>query len=160
MALTIGGSSTTDGANLALLDIGQQNLTNINPAASSDPNSSPTVNFTDYWKKFRVEKVATESTWGPNNDHMVSMYQSKLYLTQVNVTGTTGTVTRAGQVVPSWTEPYASDPFWSPDGSLFVFTSFARSEEHTSELQSLRHLVCRLLLEKKNQHFPPRGDAL
>src|SRR5262245_62742487 len=27
-----------------------------------------------------------------------------------------------------------------------------RSEEHTSELQSLRHLVCRLLLEKKNQH--------
>src|SRR5258705_2059510 len=25
-----------------------------------------------------------------------------------------------------------------------------RSEEHTSELQSLRHLVCRLLLEKKN----------
>src|SRR5947199_1869906 len=32
-----------------------------------------------------------------------------------------------------------------------------RSEEHTSELQSLRHLVCRLLLEKKKkmgkQHF-------
>src|SRR5437899_6116894 len=29
----------------------------------------------------------------------------------------------------------------------------ARSEEHTSELQSLRHLVCRLLLEKKNYYF-------
>src|ERR1039458_10563210 len=28
----------------------------------------------------------------------------------------------------------------------------ARSEEHTSELQSLRHLVCRLLLEKKKTH--------
>src|SRR5262245_62536959 len=28
--------------------------------------------------------------------------------------------------------------------------SSPRSEEHTSELQSLRHLVCRLLLEKKN----------
>src|SRR5205814_4875388 len=27
-----------------------------------------------------------------------------------------------------------------------------RSEEHTSELQSLRHLVCRLLLEKKKHH--------
>src|SRR5258705_10189559 len=26
---------------------------------------------------------------------------------------------------------------------------FRRSEEHTSELQSLRHVVCRLLLEKK-----------
>src|SRR5437899_8608893 len=29
-----------------------------------------------------------------------------------------------------------------------------RSEEHTSELQSLRHLVCRLLLEKKKATKP------
>src|SRR5690625_6902070 len=29
-----------------------------------------------------------------------------------------------------------------------------RSEEHTSELQSRGHLVCRLLLEKKNIHLP------
>src|SRR5437899_7985987 len=28
-----------------------------------------------------------------------------------------------------------------------------RSEEHTSELQSLRQLVCRLLLEKKKRHY-------
>src|SRR2546422_5585922 len=28
----------------------------------------------------------------------------------------------------------------------------ARSEEHTSELQSRLHLVCRLLLEKKKEH--------
>src|SRR5436853_1151451 len=34
-------------------------------------------------------------------------------------------------------------------GSLSVMVS--RSEEHTSELQSLRHLVCRLLLEKKKK---------
>src|SRR5262245_66659719 len=32
-----------------------------------------------------------------------------------------------------------------------LLTSIVRSEEHTSELQSLRHLVCRLLLEKKNK---------
>src|ERR1039458_3581324 len=32
----------------------------------------------------------------------------------------------------------------------FTPTLGVRSEEHTSELQSLRHLVCRLLLEKKN----------
>src|SRR5262245_63714795 len=31
-------------------------------------------------------------------------------------------------------------------------SSGPRSEEHTSELQSLRHLVCRLLLEKKKTH--------
>src|SRR2546430_8967256 len=30
----------------------------------------------------------------------------------------------------------------------------SRSEEHTSELQSQSNLVCRLLLEKKNQHLP------
>src|SRR5205814_4650843 len=30
----------------------------------------------------------------------------------------------------------------------------SRSEEHTSELQSLRHLVCRLLLEKKKMIHP------
>src|SRR5947208_6254146 len=29
-----------------------------------------------------------------------------------------------------------------------------RSEEHTSELQSPDHLVCRLLLEKKKNHIP------
>src|SRR5437870_6523032 len=32
----------------------------------------------------------------------------------------------------------------------------ARSEEHTSELQSRGHLVCRLLLEKKKKH-PMKG---
>src|ERR1039458_10458672 len=31
-----------------------------------------------------------------------------------------------------------------------------RSEEHTSELQSLRHLVCRLLLEKKKNNTNAR----
>src|SRR5687768_18204014 len=31
----------------------------------------------------------------------------------------------------------------------------ARSEEHTSELQSRLHLVCRLLLEKKKKKYKP-----
>src|SRR2546429_7341104 len=39
------------------------------------------------------------------------------------------------------------------DGTLI--DSYARSEEHTSELQSPRHLVCRLLLEKKKIHARP-----
>src|SRR5437899_10082179 len=34
-----------------------------------------------------------------------------------------------------------------------------RSEEHTSELQSLRHLVCRLLLEKKKQNENNKRQA-
>src|SRR5258706_433226 len=42
---------------------------------------------------------------------------------------------------------------------LGVILGFPRSEEHTSELQSLTNLVCRLLLEKKKKkhyHTPPR----
>src|SRR2546422_7794272 len=35
-----------------------------------------------------------------------------------------------------------------------------RSEEHTSELQSRLHLVCRLLLEKKNAGRSPTSDRL
>src|ERR1035438_5671476 len=34
-------------------------------------------------------------------------------------------------------------------GAVYDPATQSRSEEHTSELQSLRHLVCRLLLEKK-----------
>src|SRR5438093_5769751 len=43
--------------------------------------------------------------------------------------------------------------------NFFLFSGCAgtqwmiRSEEHTSELQSLTNLVCRLLLEKKNMQF-------
>src|SRR5437899_6014219 len=52
---------------------------------------------------------------------------------------------------------------WIGQGNTYVTTNKAnftfsgsaasiyRSEEHTSELQSLRHLVCRLLLEKKKK---------
>src|SRR5438093_12958252 len=35
----------------------------------------------------------------------------------------------------------------------------SRSEEHTSELQSLTNLVCRLLLEKKKQDSNQRDDS-
>src|ERR1039458_4202422 len=44
---------------------------------------------------------------------------------------------------------------------LFVHQQIehGRSEEHTSELQSLRHLVCRLLLEKKTAPADGRGNG-
>src|SRR3989442_11127669 len=53
-------------------------------------------------------------------------------------------------------------------GVLFVFaigsgttnsTPMSRSEEHTSELQSRPHLVCRLLLEKKKMNEARKGGA-
>src|SRR5256885_7246919 len=57
-------------------------------------------------------------------------------------------------------------PYLRIDGLLAAITdvprvtpeemlSMARSEEHTSELQSPCNLVCRLLLEKKKKHHQP-----
>src|SRR5207253_8413295 len=40
----------------------------------------------------------------------------------------------------------------APRKSTSLITAHRRSEEHTSELQSRGHLVCRLLLEKKKTH--------
>src|SRR5438874_8767585 len=48
------------------------------------------------------------------------------------------------------TYSHAPDKAASGPGSTGVIF---RSEEHTSELQSRRDLVCRLLLEKKKQHL-------
>src|SRR5690625_6729103 len=63
------------------------------------------------------------------------------------------------------TDPELVDSLWeftsltqelleSEDNEVYSPLSLylARSEEHTSELQSRGHLVCRLLLEKKNKY--------
>src|SRR5436853_4213333 len=55
-----------------------------------------------------------------------------------------------------YTTLFRSCSRWSPSfATRWVCpsrTPRSRSEEHTSELQSLRQLVCRLLLEKKKAH--------
>src|SRR5438552_10873117 len=40
-----------------------------------------------------------------------------------------------------------------PRAMILLIDNYDRSEEHTSELQSPDHLVCRLLLEKKKNKF-------
>src|SRR2546423_9475305 len=55
---------------------------------------------------------------------------------------------RGHQVVNFRTQPLAQ----------LIATTMARSEEHTSELQSLAYLVCRLLLEKKNKTTQTQAD--
>src|SRR5687768_18361369 len=44
--------------------------------------------------------------------------------------------------------------------AIATYVMFRRSEEHTSELQSRLHLVCRLLLEKKNTPLFHRGNTI
>src|SRR5215813_4751528 len=84
--------------------------------------------------------------------------------------------TRSGSSLawPSTARPPPSSRRWAPAGSVATrmragslrsaltrWSTVAisslldgRSEEHTSELQSRPHLVCRLLLEKKKNHRP------
>src|SRR2546425_5769483 len=71
--------------------------------------------------------------------------------------------------VPSNAPEFISTPFSDTIGSVSPSTATTcrscprtRSEEHTSELQSLAYLVCRLLLEKKKPTRPDlatRADA-
>src|SRR2546425_2621816 len=56
---------------------------------------------------------------------------------------------------PSVWRYFGANPIqsFSPvSASTSATSSVRRSEEHTSELQSLAYLVCRLLLEKKKKH--------
>src|ERR1041385_9471703 len=48
--------------------------------------------------------------------------------------------------------PFGGQPIWK--NNYAYENESIRSEEHTSELQSRLHLVCRLLLEKKKEKSP------
>src|SRR5690625_6887230 len=50
-----------------------------------------------------------------------------------------------------------ADEIWEACNEMLAYPEFTRSEEHTSELQSRGHLVCRLLLEKKKNEISHRG---
>src|SRR5690625_5654386 len=59
---------------------------------------------------------------------------------------------RTAQLGPEW--PRTAKAIYTANQRVLVDDTDpaeARSEEHTSELQSRGHLVCRLLLEKKNK---------
>src|SRR2546425_6993412 len=60
-------------------------------------------------------------------------------------------ITRYG-LYGAWCVEVFFDQSESPVASSRLVISAQRSEEHTSELQSLAYLVCRLLLEKKKNN--------
>src|SRR5437899_8290121 len=82
------------------------------------------------------------------DDHIVA--SASLYGGTINLLA--HTLPRFG-ITTTFVKPRALDEFRAairPNTRLIIAETIGnRSEEHTSELQSLRHLVCRLLLEKK-----------
>src|ERR1035438_269803 len=64
--------------------------------------------------------------------------------------GIEATVIRIQLIRPhnDFVSPQVFNRMFTMHGTTMIFFVVDRSEEHTSELQSLRHLVCRLLLEK------------
>src|SRR2546425_7868789 len=83
------------------------------------------------------------STLFPYTTLFRSMIKKKEFARRWMIAGLAAVTTTAGLVV-GVAGPAAADPVTTIVG--------VRSEEHTSELQSLAYLVCRLLLEKKKKH--------
>src|ERR1039458_10742865 len=111
------------------------------------------------------------SSWIPNNTRTSAMqitgrrtvpsFDTLIGTVKNGKKRQSGSIRRSSPAtVPSvWTPTTIPlSPFTNTEahGALITISAFARSggtesrsEEHTSELQSLRHLVCRLLLETK-----------
>src|SRR5262245_60721492 len=95
--------------------------------------------------------VTRESVTDANGEVVLSALPAGTYTVRIELTGfktvsQRGIELGAGQTVRQ-------------TFTLEVGAMSERSEEHTSELQSLRHLVCRLLLEKKNTHRLTQSTA-
>src|SRR5690625_6337413 len=76
----------------------------------------------------------------PNTNPMMIVVFLSIYVAFYSFTWAPLTWVIVGEIFPLMIRGRASG----------LASSFNRSEEHTSELQSRGHLVCRLLLEKKN----------
>src|SRR3712207_8016967 len=79
-----------------------------------------------------------------------TLFRSKVTVAKFGASMCTSGLTGVSVVRPTfiltWRKPSSTYPRAS--------SAIPRSEEHTSELQSRQYLVCRLLLEKKNDREP------
>src|SRR5206468_12839553 len=92
------------------------------------PPSSPLFPYTTLFRSAGVCEVLDDLVLVPGGPAAVPVFRQRLDI-----------------------RPLAGDPFPGPGIAVQVNDPHcARSEEHTSELQSRSDLVCRLLLEKKN----------
>src|SRR5207237_1707073 len=79
------------------------------------------------------------------------------YTTLFRSLGRAGTSRREGGGIAVWAAGFPKLGAWPHTRKP---RPARRSEEHTSELQSHLNLVCRLLLEKKKQHYSIQDDEI
>src|SRR5690625_5515612 len=77
--------------------------------------------------------------------------QQRVYKQRIRSTQTLKKMFRAMELIAASRIGRARDQATKASPYAIALTRATRSEEHTSELQSRGHLVCRLLLEKKKQ---------
>ena len=106
-----------------------------------------------------VYRVQLNESYTSVNESVANLTFSDGATASINVKGENATTDYfpygANQRIWWWEHNNAYRYIWKrrvlDNGTNIVYFRYSRSEEHTSELQSLRHLVCRLLLEKKKQ---------
>src|SRR2546429_6743536 len=83
-----------------------------------------------------------------------TLFRSVVYLNDYDVVTLTPGQFKVENLGSSAATVQISQIEFSPEAAeRGKFPHYMRSEEHTSELQSRLHLVCRLLLEKKNRKY-------
>src|SRR5947199_6524198 len=110
---------------------------------------------TTQWEKVRPRNVTPEQ-WKRFEGYAAEIFQA--FGMDLDTPGTKNTPHRHLRAMYEATAGYEGDPklltafpteCHGGQCGQELGVALIRSEEHTSELQSLRHLVCRLLLEKK-----------
>src|SRR3712207_8377652 len=90
---------------------------------------------------FPYTTLFRSSTSGADKDQAAQLIKFKIYLTLL----LEGKDSRAQKMMEQFQ--------FTGDTPALYYAQAARSEEHTSELQSRQYLVCRLLLEKKKNRL-------
>src|SRR3989441_7678513 len=100
------------------------------------------------WRPSAIAQGATGTTRGPAGYNSHSAFERTRRTSMKRVAAALTAVLVAGLLAapPARGQQYPNKP-------IRIVVPFARSEEHTSELQSLAYLVCRLLLEKKKKEY-------
>src|SRR5438552_17698239 len=98
-------------------------------------------------RKSCIAVIARLHVLMPRTPPMYTLFPyTTLFRSREAMTGPSAITPPETPAPPPHTVPTAASPAPEPNGG-----AVRRSEEHTSELQSPDHLVCRLLLEKKKK---------